>query len=801
MNETKNTGFFSSIAFIFSFAKKYVLGLIFIVFFIILTTFFQVMGPKVLGNAIDNLITYVGNYQIEKTIDDIEAGKGLTDKQKNNIISYGNFDKEQEENIKNASPEQLQNVYTLFTIRDEIFSYDNYSILDGNGFSKKQKNAIMDLDVDVKLKYVILGSSNIDIARSYLKNYEGITKEEKQKIDNYNIEEINDLYNYSTVRLEAIMLDSDSVTSKMGLTDEQIAYIDESNLTQEQKTEIKNLSEDELVDIYNTREVEINSEKDFKVFQRAILLLITLYVCLSLSMFVYSRIMAIVAANTTRDMRKGLFGKLEKLSIRFFDKSNAGDILSRFTNDIDNISNALNQSLTQVLSQVAMLIGIVFMMFNEDVSSVDITLFGKELVITNIIVWTMLTFAIVAILISMILIKKARFYVGKQQKKLGALNGYVDEVISGQQVVISYGLEEQSIEKFEGFNEDLRNTSVKGQIYSGILMPFMQGMGLVNLGTMVFLGAFFVIEGSMTVGLLIAFMQYSQRFFNPLAQVVAQYNMLELAATGAGRVKDVYDVEAEIVNSENAKDIDGINGKVSLKDIDFGYDEDKLVLKNINIEVNQGEMIALVGPTGSGKTTVMNLMNRFYDVNSGNIEFDGISIKDITLDSLRRNVGIVLQESLLFKGTISENIAYGNKNASKEEIINAAKTANIHEFIMTLDKGYDTKVDNNTSAFSTGQKQLMSIARTILTNPDLLILDEATSNVDTVTEAKIQKAMENVLKDRTSFVIAHRLKTILNADKIIVLKDGEIIEQGSHHELLKQEGFYSELYHNQFVVE
>lgn len=801
MEDNKKYSTWGSIKFIFSYVKKYAFTICFIIIFILITTYFQVISPKIMGEAIDNMITYVGEYQVEQIANDIEDGKGLTDKQKDTLIEKGDFTKEQEETIVNATGEDIQTLYNVMQTRNKVFEKSNDSILNGKGFSQAQQDYLMNLDIKDEYKYMLMSVDAQIVLEQYMNYIPGLTDAEKDGIAGIKAKDAQSLYDMSLVREDAIELNTEQITNELGYNQEQIDFINDSKLTRDEKDTLLNQSTDELTQAYGRRHREVDSNAAFKIFTNSIILLIAVYVMLSIVMLVYNVLMAVVAGKSTRDMRKGLFGKIEELSIRFFDQSNAGDLLSRFTNDIDNISNAMNQSIMQVISQGAMLFGILIIMFNEDHTSVVLNIFGMNLTINSVIVWVMLIFAVGAIVIAGFIIRVAKKHVSLQQKKLGSLNGYIDERISGQKVIISYGLEQETLDAFDEYNEDLKNTSVKGQIYSGVLMPFMQGVGLVNLGMLVFMGSVFVIDGTMTIGLLTAFIQYSQRFFNPLAQVVAQYNMLELAATGGARVKEVVEVKAEVVNQPGAKDITGIEGKVSLENVNFGYYENKLVLKDINIDVNKGEMIALVGPTGSGKTTVMNLMNRFYDVTSGDIKIDNKSIKDITLETLRANVGIVLQESIMFKGTIRDNILYGNRNATDEEVINAAKAANIHDFIMTLDGNYDMIVDNNTSVFSTGQKQLMSIARTILTDPDLLILDEATSNVDTVTEAKIQKAMENVLHGRTSFVIAHRLKTILNADTIIVLKDGEIIEKGSHKELLKLEGFYAELYHNQFVVE
>ncbi|MGX7150627.1 ABC transporter ATP-binding protein [Enterococcus ureasiticus] len=516
--------------------------------------------------------------------------------------------------------------------------------------------------------------------------------------------------------------------------------------------------------------------------------LLIFYVLTSAANFIYSILFTQVVGKSTNRMRIGLFNKLEKLTIRFFDSHQDGEILSRFTSDLDNIQNSLNQALLQVLTNAALFVGILIMMFRQNVQ----------------LAWATIASTPVAILIAVVVISKARKYVDIQQDEVGKLNGYMDEKISGQRVIITNGLQEETIDGFLERNETVRKATFKGQVYSGLLFPMMQGMSLVNTAIVIFFGGWLALNGDLektvALGLVVTFVQYSQQYYQPLMQISSGYSMIQLAITGARRLNEMFD-EPDEINPKDGKEIDGINESVSLNHVEFGYDPEVQILKDVSINVSKGEMVALVGPTGSGKTTIMNLLNRFYDVNSGSVTFDGTDIREIELSSLRSHVGIVLQDSVLFSGTIRANIAFGKPDATEEEIIGAAKQANIHEFIMEQENGYDTEITEENNIFSTGQKQLISIARTIITNPSLLILDEATSNVDTVTEAKIQKAMDEAIKGRTSFVIAHRLKTILNADRIVVLRNGEVIEEGSHHELLKQEGFYSELYHNQFVFE
>ena len=527
---------------------------------------------------------------------------------------------------------------------------------------------------------------------------------------------------------------------------------------------------------------------DKSAFLSIIWKLLIFYVLASAANFVYSILFTQVVGKSTNRMRIGLFNKLEKLTIKFFDSHQDGDILSRFTSDLDNIQNSLNQALLQVLTNVVLMVGILIMMFRQNVE----------------LAWATIASTPIAVLIAVIVIQKARKYVDLQQDEVGKLNGYIDEKISGQRIIITNGLQEETIDGFLVHNQQVREATYKGQVYSGLLFPLMQGMSLLNTAIVIFFGGWLALNGdlerSVALGLVVTFVQYSQQYYQPLMQISSGYSMIQLAITGARRLNEMF-AEKDEVKPEHGQPFDGIEKGLALNHVDFGYSPDKMVLNDVSINVDKGEMVALVGPTGSGKTTIMNLLNRFYDVNSGSVTIDGTDIREYDLDALRKHVGIVLQESVLFSGTIRDNIVFGKPDATDEEVINAARQANIHDFIMNLDKGYETEVSEENNLFSMGQKQLISIARTIITNPALLILDEATSNVDTVTEARIQKAMDEAIKGRTSFVIAHRLKTILNADRIVVLRDGKVIEEGNHHQLLAEDGFYAELYHNQFVFE
>lgn len=527
---------------------------------------------------------------------------------------------------------------------------------------------------------------------------------------------------------------------------------------------------------------------DLSSFYQSLGSMVSVYAAGIIASFIAWMVMSKFTANATNDMRENLFAKFQRMLIRYFDTHQDGKLLSLFNSDLDNIFNALNNAIFEIISQGALLIVTIIMMFIVNPVMACFTIATTPFIL----------------IISLVIMKKARIYLDKQQDKISDLNGYVNEQINGEKVIITNGLQKESVQNFKKYNNDVRSAMFKGQFYSGMLFPLLQGISLLNLAIVIGGGAWLIVSGQVSgavgLGLIVAFVEYSQTYFQPLTQLTSIYSMTQLALTGARRLATVEEQDEEDT-VPNGKVLQGIEKGVKLENVHFGYNADKEILHGVSIDVDKGKSVAVVGPTGSGKTTIMNLINRFYDVNSGKITFDGVDVRDITLESLRNNVGIVLQDSVLFTGTVEENIKYGKPTASREEVIAAAKEANIHDFIMTLPEGYDTQVSEENSVFSTGQKQLISIARTILTDPEFLILDEATSNVDTVTEAKIQKAMDAVIAGRTSFVIAHRLKTILNSDKIVVLKDGNVIEEGNHDELIKKRGFYYGLYTNQMAFE
>ena len=522
---------------------------------------------------------------------------------------------------------------------------------------------------------------------------------------------------------------------------------------------------------------------DFDYILKFIMILIGLYVISSIFSYIQQYIMAGVAQSTVRKMRSDADEKLALLPIKFYDSHTNGEILSRITNDIDNISTTLQQSITQLITSVVTIVGIVVMM------------------LTISPIMTLITFLIipVSILATKPIISRSQKFFKNQQKYLGELNGHVEEMYTGHKVIKVFSREEKSIEEFDKINKKLYDAGWKAQFISGIIMPIMSFVSNIGYVAICVVGGIFVTKGRINIGDIQAFIQYSKQFTQPINQTANIVNILQSTIASAERVFELLDEVEEIKDNEDAKTIDNPKGYVSFQNVDFSYKEEVPLIKNMNVDVKKGETIAIVGPTGAGKTTLINLLMRFYEINSGTITIDGEDIRNLKRENLRSIFGMVLQDTWLFNGTIRENIAYGVENATEEDIINAAKAAHADHFIRTLEHGYDTVLDEEASNISQGQKQLITIARAILVNPSILILDEATSSVDTRTEAYIQKAMDNLMNGRTSFVIAHRLSTIKNADLILVMNNGTVIEQGNHSELMSQNGFYKELYNSQFT--
>ena len=521
---------------------------------------------------------------------------------------------------------------------------------------------------------------------------------------------------------------------------------------------------------------------DFTKITQILLFTLLLYVCSAIFSFIQGFIMTGISNDVTYSLRRDISGKINRLPLKYYESRTTGEILSRVTNDVDTLQNGLNQSITQLITSVTTLIGVFIMML-------------------SINVW--MTLAAVLILpLSMGIIgtvmKRSQKFFRNQQRYLGEVNGQIEEVYGGHDVVKVFNKEKDVVESFEKVNKELYNSAWKSQFFSGIMMPVMQFIGNLGYVVVAILGGFLVIKNAIEVGDIQSFFQYIRNFTQPIQQIAQVTNMLQSAAAASERVFEFLEEEEEDQKAGHPVATDGLNGNVTFDHVAFGYDPNQLIIHDFSAKVKDGQKIAIVGPTGAGKTTMVKLLMRYYDVNKGSIQIDGHDVRDFNRKELREMFGMVLQDTWLFSGTIMENIRYGRLDATDEEVIAAAKAAHIHKFIMQQPGGYQMVLNEETSNVSQGQKQLLTIARAILADNKILILDEATSSVDTRTETQIQKAMDNLMKGRTSFVIAHRLSTIRDADLILVMKDGDIIEQGDHDTLMRQGGFYAELYNSQF---
>ncbi|PKM52730.1 MAG: ABC transporter [Firmicutes bacterium HGW-Firmicutes-7] len=522
---------------------------------------------------------------------------------------------------------------------------------------------------------------------------------------------------------------------------------------------------------------------DFDYILSILLILVGLYVISAIFGYIQQYIMASVAQETVYDMRKDVNSKLNKLPLKYFDSKTHGEILSRVTNDIDTISTTLQQSLTQIITAVVQLIGFIIMMLT-------ISPFMTLLLILTLPLYMIITKAIA---------KRSQQHFAAQQKVLGQMNGHVEEMFTGHTIVKAFGHEKRSLEKFEQLNTKLYDAGFKAQFISGIIMPLMTFINNLGYVMVCVVGGLLVTKGRISIGDIQAFITYSRQFTQPIVQTANIANILQSTIAASERVFEVIDEKEEIKEKVDFTEIPSPEGAVEFIDVQFGYSDDAILIENMNIDIKVGQTVAIVGPTGAGKTTLVNLLMRFYEIQNGKITVDGIDIKDLRRSDLRRIFGMVLQDTWLFNGSIGDNIAYGREGASKEEVVDAATAAHADHFIRTLPEGYDTVLNEEASNISSGQKQLLTIARAILANPKILILDEATSSVDTRTEIQIQKAMGKLMKGRTSFVIAHRLSTIRDADLILVMNNGSVIEKGIHQELISKKGFYSDLYNSQFT--
>jgi len=524
---------------------------------------------------------------------------------------------------------------------------------------------------------------------------------------------------------------------------------------------------------------------DFDAIGQILLWTGGLYLASTLFSFIQGWIMSGISTDITYRFRKDIAEKINRMPFKYFDNTSQGEVLSRITNDVDTVNQTLNQSLSQMITSLVSVIGVLVMMFT--------------------ISWKMTLVALTIIplsgLIVILVVRQSQKYFNQQQEYLGHVNGHVEEMFGSHLVMKAFNGEADSVRKFSGFNDTLYSSAWKSQFLSGLMMPIMRVVG--NLGYVVIsiLGGYLAIQGAITVGDIQAFIQYVNSFTRPITQIANISNILQQTAAAAERVFEFLEEEEEIPDVENPVQPDEIKGHVEFRNVQFGYQPDEIIIKDFSADIQPGQKIALVGPTGAGKTTMVKLLMRFYDVNQGAILVDDHNIKDYKREDLRCMFGMVLQDTWLYNDTIMENIRYGRPDATDQEVIQAAKAAHVDHFVRTLSDGYNLVLNEEVSNISQGQKQLLTIARAIILDPSMLILDEATSSVDTRTEVLIQKAMDTLMKNRTSFIIAHRLSTIRNADRILVMDQGDIVEQGKHEELLKRNGFYAELYNSQFETE
>lgn len=537
-------------------------------------------------------------------------------------------------------------------------------------------------------------------------------------------------------------------------------------------------------EIYNglVSKVSGGSGMDFGRIGQILLMTLGLYLISALCSFIQGYLMTGVSQKTTYRLRKEISEKINRMPMNYFDTKPVGEVLSRVTNDIDTLGQSLNQSATQMITSVTTLIGVLAMMLS---------------------ISPLMTLATLVILpVSMIMIsfvmKHSQKYFRGQQEYLGNVNGQVEEIYSGHNIIKAFNKEEDVIREFDTTNDRLYDSAWRSQFFSGMMMPIMQFIGNLGYVVVAILGGFLAIRKTIEVGDIQSFIQYVKRFTQPIQQIAQVANMLQMTAAASERVFEFLEEEEEDQTVEHPVSVENLEGNVSFDHVHFGYNADKIIVNDFSAEVKEGQKIAIVGPTGAGKTTMIKLLMRFYDVNSGAIKIDGHDVRDFNRSELREMFGMVLQDTWLFNGSIRDNIKYGKLDATDEEVIQAAKAAHVHQFVKTLPGGYDMELNEEANNVSQGQKQLLTIARAILADPKILILDEATSSVDTRTEVLIQKAMDNLMKGRTSFVIAHRLSTIRDADMILVMKDGDIVEQGNHEELLAKGGFYADLYNSQF---
>jgi len=555
------------------------------------------------------------------------------------------------------------------------------------------------------------------------------------------------------------------------------------NIPAQANSQIKQVPSDKLAKISSIR-LDSRPSIDFNAISKIALTLIILYVLSAIFTYIQGWIMSDVSQKISYKFRKDIAKKINRMPLKYFDSRTHGEVQSRVTNDIDTVSQTLNQSLTQIITSVVTIIGFLIIMFSIN--------------------WQMTLVALLILPISMFfvitIVKKSQSYFKSQQDSLGHINGHVEEMYGGHNVMKVFNGEKRSIKKFRDINNKLYDSAWKSQFYSGLMFPIMNFLGNLGYVGVAVLGGYLAVNGKVKIGDIQAFIQYVTQFNQPIIQTANVANVLQSTAAAAERVFEFLSEEDEIEDIKNPIKISNVRCEINFDQVVFGYEPDKTIINGFDTIIKPGQRVAIVGPTGAGKTTMVNLLMRFYDVNSGAIKIDGVDIRNISRSSLRKLFGMVLQDAWLFNGTIRENISYSKPDATYEEVVRAAKAASADHFICALPNAYDDIIGEETDNISQGEKQLLTIARAMLADPPMLILDEATSSVDTRTEILIQKAMDNLMKGRTSFIIAHRLSTIRNADLILVMRDGNIVEQGTHNSLLKQNGFYASLYNSQFSL-
>ncbi len=548
-------------------------------------------------------------------------------------------------------------------------------------------------------------------------------------------------------------------------------------------TELKSQGQDQLAEMISGMDVTPGKGVDFNALLHMLIILLVVYLLAAFFRWLQQYTMAGVAQNTVYRLRRDVDGKLARLPLKYYDNHSHGDILSRVTNDVDNIAHTLQQSITQVVHAIAVVVGVLIMMFS----------------ISPLLSWISLIIIPLSLLVTMLVIRRSQKYFIAQWDSTGALNGHIEESFTGHNVIEVFNQQDKVKERFDRENERVYEASFKAQFISSIIRPAVNFLNNVNYVVICIVGGIRVATGLITLGGVQAFIQYSRQFTQPVVQVASIINILQSTVASAERVFELIDEEEEIPDTENPVVLEEVKGHVKFKHVYFSYSPDTPLIEDMNLDAHPGQTVAIVGPTGAGKTTLVNLLMRFYEIDSGRITIDGVDIQDMRRDDLRKIFGMVLQDTWLFNGTIRNNIAYGKEGATEEEIIAAAQAAYVDHFVRTLPQGYDTMLTEDASNISQGQKQLLTIARAFLADPKILILDEATSSVDTRTEMLIQKAMAKLRKGRTSFVIAHRLSTIRDADTILVMNQGRIVEQGNHEELMAARGFYYDLYMSQFL--